>query len=468
MENIRHRLFTVKYLEVLPKRYPCPDCGHVAKRNSIGERTLQEPDLDQPTFLIVRMSVCRCDHPLCDRKYFRIPLPFARAGARYTHEAKGLCVSSITRDGMPFSGVPQRVAEDFHLFPSKSTVWQWHRQEAEGVDLTVDYGPWVKAQFSGVLCIDEVYDGPFCLILSTDPLNDVTVAYTLEKKAKDTQRPKMNQAWLDRHLAELERIGIHPQVVMRDGAVIYDEGLPKGWTQARCIFHLLQDITDDVLKAVNAYRKSLPDPPKRPRGRPQADAPPAAPNVKTEIWHHRHLWVSRPKTIEAPDRTCRHATHRCFEQVEANILQDLCEEHPLLGTLRAFMLDIWGLFDDPDVCFEQVKTRYETLVQKPAYRDNPHLQKALERLSGDTLEKACRFLEYENLPRTNNHVEGKARRFRKRQKSHYKLRRSATIDRALKMDLIRQKARKQAQGDPMVRLTLKSDAQEQTALAQAA
>ena len=468
MENIPHGLFTVKYLEVLPKSYPCPDCGQSAKRNSIGQRTLQEPNLDHPTFLIVRMSVCRCENPLCDRKYFRVPLPFATPGARYTDQAKGLCVSSITRDGMPFSRVPERVAQDFHLFPSKSTLWQWHRQEAEEVDLGIDYAPWVKAQFSGVLCIDEVYDGPFCLILSTDPLNDVTVAYTLEKKAQDTQRPKMNQAWLDRHLEVLKGMGIHPQVVMRDGAVIYDQGLPQEWTQARCIFHLLQDITDDVLEALNAYRKTLPDPPKRPRGRPKADAPPAVPNVKTEIWHHRHLWVSRPSTIQKQDRTCRHDTHRCWEQPEADILKALCAEHPPLWTLRAFMLDIWGLFDDPEASFEQVHTRYEALCQKPTYRDNPHLQKALERLSGDILEKACRFLEYENLPRTNNHVEGKARAFRKRQKSHYKLRRCATIDRALKMDLMQNKARKQAQGNPIVHLRRTSHAKQQTSVSQAA
>lgn len=84
-------------------------------------------------------------------------------------------------------------------------MWEWHRQEAEEVDLTDDYAPWVKAQFSGVLCIDEVYDGPFCLILSTDPLNDVTVAYSLEKKAEDAQRPRMTQEWLDRHLEAMRR-----------------------------------------------------------------------------------------------------------------------------------------------------------------------------------------------------------------------------------------------------------------------
>ena len=468
MENIQHRFFRVKYVEVLPEQYPCPDCGQEAKRNSTGERTLQEANLDEPTFVIVRMSVCRCDNASCSRKYFRVPLPFALPWARYTEGAKQLCVSSVIRDGMAFCRVPDRAAEDFHLYPSQSTVWEWHREACEGQDLTVDYEPWVKAQFSGVLCMDEVYDGPFCLILSTDPLNDVTVAYTLETKTEETERPQMSQEWLDRHLWALKRIGITPEVVMRDGAVVYNNGLPETWIQSRCTFHILEDITQDLLHAVNAYRKSLPDPPKRPRGRPKADAPPPPPKVKTEIWHHRYLWVSHPETIEKRDRTCTHQTHRCVGHSEAEILQDLCAEHPPLQTIRECMLEIYGLFEDPDATFEAVRAQYDTLCQTPAYQAHPDLVKALDRLSGDTLEKAFRFLEYENLPRTNNHAEGKARRFRKRQKSHYRLRRSSAIDRAMKADMLHQKARKQARGDPTVRLKRKGEAGQQIPLAEVA
>ena len=107
MENIQHSLFRVKYAEVLPAQYPCPDCGELAKRNSVGERTLQEPDLDAPTFVLVRMSVCRCDNAPCRRKYFRVPLPFSAPRVRYTEDAKQLCVSSVVRDGMPFRAYPE-------------------------------------------------------------------------------------------------------------------------------------------------------------------------------------------------------------------------------------------------------------------------------------------------------------------------------------------------------------------------
>jgi len=459
VESIQPGLFTIKYVEVLPATYPCPDCGQEARRNSTGERTLQEPDLERPTFLLVRMSVCKCINPVCARKYFRVPLPFAAPRLRYSETARQVCVSSITRDGMPFCRVPERVADDFHLYPATSTVWEWHRQACGAINLTADYEPWVKAPFSGVLCIDELYEGALCLILSTDPLNDVTVAYTLEPKAEGEKRPQMNQAWLDRHLTALQRIGITPEVVIRDGAVVYDQGLPEGWDQARCNFHLIQNITDDVLKAVNAYRKSLPDLPKRSRGRPPVDALPPPPDVKTEIWQHRYLWVSRPETIEAHDRTCTDDTHRCCQHPEAQILQDLCDEHPPLATARQCLLDIWALFDDPNASFETVKARYETLAAQPTYQVMAPLRKAIQSLKGETLEKAGRFLAYENLPKTNNHVENQVRRFRKRQKGHYKLRRCHTIDRAMKAELMRQKARKQARGDPRVQLQPKASRQ---------
>lgn len=368
----------------------------------------------------------------------------------------------------PSVGVPERAAEDFHLYPSKSTVWEWHRHTTEAIDLATGYEPWVQARFSGVLCLDEVYDGPFCLILSTDPLNDLTVASTLETKAEGQQRPMMNQVWLERHLAELRRIGITPQVVIRDGAVVYDAGLPADWVQERCYFHLVQDITGDLLKAVNAYRKTLPDPPKRPMGRPSAEASPPAPRVQTEIWHHRYLFVTRPATLQARQRTCGHTTHQCFGRPYEEILQALCVEHPPLATVRQCLLDLWGLFDDPEADSATVKARYTDLCARSAYRDNLHLWKALERLAGATLEQACRFWDYANLPKTNNHVEGKARSFRKRQKSHDTLRRSATIDRAMKAELLRQQARKQARQDPIVHVQRKDDASPHVHPAQAA
>lgn len=458
MERIPYPSFKVKYLEVLPADHACPTCGHLAKRNSRGPRTIQEPDLEQPSFLIVHLSVCHCKNPDCQTHYFRLPLPCIEPRMRYSPDAVSYSVDRVTRDGMPFCRVPDRMADAFHLYPVKSTVWGWHARACEAIDLAKDYAPFVKATFAGVRCRDEVYDGPFCLLLATDPLNDIPVVYTLETQASDQQRAGCCQAWLDRHLARLEEIGIQPQAVIRDGALSYDRGLPAGWDQQRCQFHLVQDMTKDVLKAVNAYRKSLPDPPQRSKGRPNADAPPAPANIKTEIWHHRFLFAGHEETIEAQKRPCPHENHPCGGQSETEILTELCDAHPSLGTIRSVMPDIYALFNGDYERVDQVQSRYQVLCLTPAYQENADLSRALAHLQGDSLEKACLHLAYDNLPRTNNHAEGKARRFRKRQKHHYHLRRSHTRDRAMKAELIHQKQRKQTRGDPVVRLQEKADA----------
>jgi hypothetical protein len=52
---------------------------------------------------------------------------------------------------------------------------------------TVDYQPWVIANFSGILCVDEVYQGDPALLLAVDPAapdGDRLVGYTLLPKDK--------------------------------------------------------------------------------------------------------------------------------------------------------------------------------------------------------------------------------------------------------------------------------------------
>ena len=47
--------------------------------------------------------------------------------------------------------------------------------------------PWVVANFSGILCVEEVYQGELALLLAVDPLapdGDRLVGYTLLTNAK--------------------------------------------------------------------------------------------------------------------------------------------------------------------------------------------------------------------------------------------------------------------------------------------
>jgi hypothetical protein len=46
---------------------------------------------------------------------------------------------------------------------------RWCTDYADGLDFEGDYQKWVVEEFSGVLCVDEVYQGQLALLLAVDP-----------------------------------------------------------------------------------------------------------------------------------------------------------------------------------------------------------------------------------------------------------------------------------------------------------
>jgi hypothetical protein len=78
-------------------------------------------------------------------------------------------VNALIRDRLPYRLVQQRRAEDVHRWLSLGYIhdgflWahaQFHREQ---------YWQFVLANFSGVLCIDEVHDWGRTILLATDPL----------------------------------------------------------------------------------------------------------------------------------------------------------------------------------------------------------------------------------------------------------------------------------------------------------
>jgi hypothetical protein len=47
-------------------------------------------------------------------------------------------------------------------------IRRWCRNYAEGLDFEGDYQRWVVEEFSGVLCVDEVYQDKLALLLAVD------------------------------------------------------------------------------------------------------------------------------------------------------------------------------------------------------------------------------------------------------------------------------------------------------------
>lgn len=391
---------TAKLLRITPDTCPCSTCGRNCKRRATGERHLIDIGLEGPVLLLITVGVYHCSP--C-RKSFRSPLAFAPPGGRYTYRARAKCIVSVDEDKMPFRLVVHRVLRDFHIHPALSTVHGWWGAAQQGYDQHPEYQEFVVSHFSGVLCVDGVHDGEFCVLLATDPLSDMLVGYEMASgETKEATEKLFNR---------LSAMGIEPIIVTTDGKKMYPEIISQLFKQAkhhRCLFHVMQDLVKAVGDLVLQYRRSLPEPPKRPRGRRRKDAEPTPANPATEIFHARYLFGTRPEHLS---------------EAQQAILDALCEKHPRLRQLRDFMVDLFGLFTKPQFLFSRQErgTFYDSFVTLHA--DTPELVALFTKLlSREDFQKTTLFWEFENLNGTNNHVERTGRAFRKRQKSHYRLR----------------------------------------------
>jgi hypothetical protein len=93
----------------------------------------------------------------------------------------------------------------------------------------------VLANFSGVLCIDEVHDSGRTILFATDPLGDFTVSFTLVETNDQDHMNAFLQALKDR--------GLDVQVAMTDGSPLYKDSLQRYWTDIEhqlCIFHVIK------------------------------------------------------------------------------------------------------------------------------------------------------------------------------------------------------------------------------------
>ncbi|MBI3988638.1 MAG: transposase, partial [candidate division NC10 bacterium] len=458
MTTITHQEFEVKEVVYDPEEQPCPDCGGPGRRRMrvTGGRQLQELHLDHPLFLVVTLGVYACPNLACPRKAFRARVPFASKGAHYTDRAKAKSVAAVIRDQMPLTKVPERMEDDFHFRPGKTTIRGWVQQAGEALDWAHAYEPWVKRTFSGVLCLDEGSDAEFVVLVATDPLNGTTVGVAVEERPPEQTKTTATGEQMDRFLAYLKHLGIDVRVTIRDGSPLYPERVAQAFPateQELCTFHLKQDVVKELLAAVRAYRKSLPDPPKRPKGRPRAEAPPPPPDPQKEIWKARGLFVMNPQTLKEREEQAQAAGRPS----PTALLARLEQEHPPLQTIHSFADEVYALFTQPTP--EDAVERAAALRANPAFQGNPHLHKALGHLSEEAVRHATLFLRDENLPATNNDAERAGRRFRKRQKAHYRLRAKELLRAVLQQELLAQKIRWERSGRPVQRLQPKEGRQ---------
>lgn len=281
------------------------------------------------------------------------------------------------------------------------------------------------ADFSGYLAIDEVYDGPFCILSVVDNRRYNRLAFRVLDH-DPTQDDVL--AFLTEFKGQLDRRGLSVLGITTDGSSLYPKVLRELWLKARhqiCEFHVIKEITKAILHALAKLRKEMTTQlPKQRRGRPSKERQGQAWLVAyrkrcvADLFEYRYLFV-------------RHH----LSPTQQKQLQKLMYGRLQLRTLRKIMEAMYRLFDRR--CKTQTALKKLQRLRRRVRRFKK-LGQALNKLKSPMLEKALEFLDDKLLGATSNAVERANRRFRKAQNSIYSVRTKEHLEQRLALDMHRE------------------------------
>jgi len=287
---------------------------------------------------------------------------------------------------------------------------------------------WALAAFSGYAAVDELYEGPYCVLSAVDNRQYKRVLY--EVLDHDANHDDI-EAFLGRLKSILDERQLVLKGITTDGSPLYPEPIRKVFGDVPhqlCIFHVMKELTQGIVKAVARERKRLAQTkPKLKRGRPSSKAKEARRLARkskaiqqkiSDLFQDRFLFVKRR-----------------LKPSERKRLLAITRGLPHLRKLREIMDAMYALFDR--------RCRTQTALRK--LKQLRHWVKrfkwigdTLKKVFSPNLEKALIFLDDKLLPATSNAVERGNRRHRKMQKSIYRVRTQSCLEGRIALDMIRE------------------------------
>jgi hypothetical protein len=311
--------------------------------------------------------------------------------------------------------------------PPSKTGWRRGGKKAQG-QIQGTFLEWALEAFSGYAAVDELYEGPYCVLSAVDNRQYKRVMY--EVLDHDPNHDDI-EAFLGRLKMALDDRQLTLQGITTDGSSLYPEPIRKVFGDVPhqlCTFHVIKDLTKGILKAVAKERERLAQSkPKLKRGRPSSKDQAARRRARkskaiqeqiSDLFQDRFLFVKRR-----------------LKPSERNRLLFITRGLPHLRKLREIMDHIYALFDR--------RCRTQTALGK--LKKLRHWVKrfkwigdSLNKVFSPTLEKALTFLDDKLLPATSNAVERGNRRHRKMQKSVYRVRSQSCLEGRIALDMIRE------------------------------
>jgi transposase-like protein len=402
----------VRVARCTPKTHPCPHCGKRGRRKRTLHRRIRSLAYRQEAWLDVHYAEYRSRCGCC--KFFRSWPLDVPAKSDYDGLVRDAVLDRILEDGLNVERTLEAMRRDFGLKLSQGFVYDCLRWRVAQLDVA-PHRRLVLEKFSGTLCVDELHLGRFTLLLATDPIADLPVAFALVGRN--------DQAHMRRFLKNLKAWGLSPKVVVTDGSNLYPAVLAELWPAARhqlCVFHVLKDVNELVLKGVRRLARAMARRGnagrKRKRGRPgkarRASRAAAGPTNKEKaafVMRHRFLVVKNSGELTGQ---------------QWDDLVQMFDYLPELRTLWHFATELADVFE-AEARVQTMYKRRAALLGKGKYHEVPELAEAMGVLERGKFSKVVAFSRSEagEKVRTNNHVERANRKLRFAEKVRYKWRR---------------------------------------------
>ena len=287
---------------------------------------------------------------------------------------------------------------------------------------------WALEAFSGYAAVDELYEGPYCVLSAVDNRQYKRIMYAVLDH--DPNHDDI-EAFLGRLKTALEERSLSLKGITTDGSALYPEPIRKVFGEVPhqlCIFHIIKDLTQGVLRAVAKERERLAKAkPKPKRGRPASKDKGARRLARksqyiqqkiSDLFQDRFLFVQRHLTP---------AERKRFLHITRGL--------PQLRKLREIMEHLYALFDRR--CRTQTALGKLKKLRQWVKRFQ-WIGETLKKVFSPHLEKALTFLDDKLLPATSNAVERGNRRHRKMQKSVYRVRSKVGLEGRIALDMIRE------------------------------
>jgi len=287
---------------------------------------------------------------------------------------------------------------------------------------------WALATFAGSVAADARSEGPSWVLSAVDHRQ-----YKRLLSAVLDHDPTHDDltVFVGRFKTALDDRGLALKGITTDGSALYPEPIRTVFGDVRhqlCTFHVIKDLTQGVLKAVATERGRLAkSKPKLGRGRPSSkdkEARRLARKSKSmqqkisDLFQDRFLFVKRRLT-----------------PLERKRLMHITRGLPQLRKLRDIMEHIYALFDRR--CRTQTALGKLRKLRQWVKRFT-WIGETLKKVFSPTLEQALTFLDDKLLPATSNAVERGNRRYRKMQKSVYRVRSKVCLEGRIALDMLRE------------------------------